>query len=528
MDIFFEIKVNFLTLILASIFSLIAGYAIGYIVRKLFKESQIKDAEDLGRKIVKEAEREAQNKLKVAEISAKESHIQARANLEKENKAKLTEIRNKERSLIDKENLLHKESEDNKRKLDETKRIKQELTEKTSYLEREKERYRELINKEMNKLETISSYTSNQAKEEIKSMILEEAKMDAAREVKKIEDKAKTNAEEEARKIISIAVQRLASDHVAESSISVVELSNDEIKGRIIGREGRNIRALEQSTGIDLIIDDTPGTVILSGFDPIRREVARRSLEKLTKDGRIHPGRIEEVVDKSKKELKNFIEESGMQAVMDLGINNLHPDIVKLLGRLKFRTSYTQNVLEHVKEVSLVCGIMAGELGLDIQLAKRAGLLHDIGKAIDHQTDGTHTQLGVDIAQKYNEHPYVINSIASHHEDCEPESVYAVLVSAGDTISASRPGARREMLETYVKRMGQLEEIGDSYKGVQKTYAIQAGREVRIVVEPQGLNDQQASVLAKDVSKRIEKEVTYPGEIKITVLRETRYTEFAR
>jgi ribonuclease Y len=346
--------------------------------------------------------------------------------------------------------------------------------------------------------------------------------------VSKIADKAKATAEDEARKLISMAVQRLASDHVAESTISVVELPSDDIKGRIIGREGRNIRALEQSTGIDLIIDDTPGAVVLSGFDPIRREVARRALEKLTLDGRIHPGRIEEVVAKCKKEIQAHIVETGEQAAMDVGINNLHPEIVKLLGRLKYRTSYTQNVLEHVKEVSWICGVMAAELGLDVKLAKRAGLLHDIGKAVDHQTDGTHTQLGVEIARRYNEHKFVVNAIAAHHEDVEPESLYAILVAAGDTISASRPGARREMLETYVKRMTQLEEIGDTFKGVEKTYAIQAGREVRIIVTPEGISDEEAALLAKDVAKRIEKEVTYPGEIKITVLRETRHVEYAR
>ena len=528
MGIFFTIKVNFLTLILASAFALAVGYVGGYFFRKFFKESQIKDAEELGKKIVQEAEKEAKNQKKMAELAAQEAQIQAKAAVEKDTKVKMAEIRKHERDLYDKENALHKTTEDNKRKLEEVNKIKQEVAKRESSLEKDKTRYDGLINEEIKKLEDIASYTSAQAKEEIKNIILEESKMDAAREVKKIEEKAKSTAEDEARKIISIAIQRIASDHVAENTVSVVELPNDEIKGRIIGREGRNIRALEQSTGIDLIIDDTPGAVVLSGFDPIRREVARRSLEKLTTDGRIHPGRIEEVVGKCKKELQSFIEDAGAQAVMDLGINNLHPDIVKLLGRLQFRTSYTQNVLEHVKEVSWVCGIMAGELGLDVQLAKRAGLLHDLGKSVDHQTDGTHTQLGVDIAKKYNEHPYVINSIASHHEDCEPESVYAVLVSAGDTISASRPGARREMLESYIKRMGQLEEIGDSFQGVHKTYAIQAGREVRIVVAPEGLDDRQASILAKDVSKRIEKEVTYPGEIKITVLRESRYTEFAR
>ncbi|MEE8268711.1 MAG: ribonuclease Y, partial [Nitrospinaceae bacterium] len=294
------------------------------------------------------------------------------------------------------------------------------------------------------------------------------------------------------------------------------------------GREGRNIRALEQATGIDLIIDDTPGAVVLSGFDPIRREIAKRALEKLTLDGRIHPGRIEEVVAKCKKEITQGIKEAGEQAVMEVGIDYLHPEMVKLLGRLKYRTSYTQNVLEHVKEVAWVCGAMAAELGLDVQLAKRSGLLHDIGKAIDRYTDGTHTQLGVEIANKYNEHKYVVNSIASHHEDVEPESLYAVLTAAGDTISASRPGARREMLETYVKRMGQLEEIGDSFKGVEKTYAIQAGREVRIIVIPDNISDDEANLLSRDVAKRIEKEVTYPGEIKITVIRESRYVQMAR
>jgi ribonuclease Y len=308
----------------------------------------------------------------------------------------------------------------------------------------------------------------------------------------------------------------------------VVELPNDEIKGRIIGREGRNIRALEQATGIDLIIDDTPGAVVLSGFDPIRREIAKRALEKLTLDGRIHPGRIEEVVAKCKKEITQGIQKAGEQAVMEVGVDYVHPEMVKLLGRLKYRTSYTQNVLEHVKEVAWVCGAMAAELGLDVQLAKRSGLLHDIGKAIDRYTDGTHTQLGVEIANKYNEHKYVVNSIASHHEDVPPESLYAVLTAAGDTISASRPGARREMLETYTKRMGQLEEIGDSFKGVEKTYAIQAGREVRIIVVPDNISDNEANLLSRDVAKRIEKEVTYPGEIKITVVREARYVQMAR
>ena len=395
-------------------------------------------------------------------------------------------------------------------------------------IEQQKTEYKRLVEEELRNLEVIGSYTAEKAREEIKNKVINEAKMDAAREVKKIEEKVKSQADDKARKLITMAVQRLASDHVAETTVAVVELPSDDIKGRIIGREGRNIRALEQATGIDLIIDDTPGAVVLSGFDPIRRQVARRALEHLTLDGRIHPGRIEDVVAKCKKEVTEEIQKAGEQAVLNVGIDNVHPEMVKLLGRLKYRTSYTQNVLEHVQEVAFVCGAIAVELGLNENMAKRAGLLHDIGKAIDHQTDGTHTSLGVDIAKRYGEHPFVLNAIAAHHEDCEAESPYAVLVAAGDTISASRPGARREMLETYVKRMTQLEDIGDSFKGVQKTFAIQSGREVRIIVTPSGTDDQSANILARDVAKRIEKEVTYPGEIKVTVVRESRFTEFAR
>lgn len=528
MHIFFTIKVNFFTLIVAVFVALAIGYLIGYYLRKIFAEFQIKEAEDLSKKIVQEADKEALTLKKSAEIEAQEMRLQAKTAMEKESRAQQMELKKLETDLQKKEIDLRKIQEENrqaKRGLDKT---KQEIAQEKEAIRQSQSKYENLIQEELNKLESISSYTVAQAKEEIKENVMDEARMDAAKEVRRIEEKARNHAEEEARRIISIAVQRVASDHVAESTISVVELPTDDIKGRIIGREGRNIRALEHSTGIDLIIDDTPGAVVLSGFDPIRREVARRALTKLTTDGRIHPGRIEEVVAKCKKELQTHIREAGEQAAMDMGINDLNPEIVKLLGRLEFRTSYTQNVLEHVKEVAIVCGVMAAELGLDVKLAKRAGLLHDIGKAVDHQTDGTHTQLGVEIAKRYKEHKYVVNAIAAHHEDVEPESLYAVLVCAGDTISASRPGARREMLETYVKRMTQLEEIGDSFKGVQKTYAIQAGREVRIIVAPDGINDDESKLLARDIAKRIEKEVTYPGEIRITVLRETRHTEYAR
>ncbi|MDC0207202.1 ribonuclease Y [Nitrospinae bacterium] len=528
MHIFTAIKVNFITLVLGMAFALVIGYAIGYFLRKLFTEYQIKEAEARRQKIIDEAEKEVENRLKSAEIEAREKSLAVKSDFEKEIKVKRDSFRDEEKELEQKEREFRNELGKFKTREEEIKTEFAKLNERKVEVEKQKVEYKRLIDEEIKKLEVIGSYTAEKAREEVQNKIVDEAKLDAAREVKKIEEKVKSQADDEARKLITMAVQRLASDHVAETTVAVVELPSDDIKGRIIGREGRNIRALEQATGIDLIIDDTPGAVVLSGFDPIRREVARRALEYLTIDGRIHPGRIEDVVGKCKKEVTEEIQKSGEQAVINVGLDNINPEMVKLLGRLKYRTSYTQNVLEHVQEVAFVCGSIAVELGLNENMAKRAGLLHDIGKAIDHQTDGTHTSLGVDIAKRYGEHPFVINAIASHHEDCEAESPYAVLVAAGDTISASRPGARREMLETYVKRMTQLEEIGDSFKGVQKTFAIQSGREVRIIVTPSGTDDQSANILARDVAKRIEKEVTYPGEIKVTVVRESRFTEFAR
>ena len=528
MHIFTTIKFNFITLILGMGITLVIGYVIGYFLRKLFTEYQIKEAEARRIKMLEEAEKEVENRLKAAEIETKEKSLVIKSELEKEMKSKRDNLRNLEKDLEQKDRELRMELGKFQAREQNIKSENIKLAEGKKEVEREKSEYERLVAEELRNLEVIGSYTAEKAREEIKNKIIDEAKLDAAREVKKIEEKVKSQADEEARKLITMAVQRLASDHVAETTVAVVELPSDDIKGRIIGREGRNIRALEQATGIDLIIDDTPGAVVLSGFDPIRREVARRALEYLTLDGRIHPGRIEDVVAKCKKEVTEEIQKAGEQAIINVGIDNLHPEMIKLLGRLKYRTSYTQNVLEHVQEVAFVCGAIAVELGLNEMMAKRSGLLHDIGKAIDHQTDGTHTSLGVDIAKRYGEHPYVINSIAAHHEDCEAESPYAVLVAAGDTISASRPGARREMLETYVKRMTQLEEIGDSFKGVEKTFAIQSGREVRIIVAPSGTNDQGANILARDVAKRIEKEVTYPGEIKVTVVRESRFTEFAR
>lgn len=528
MDIFFNIKVNFITLLGGMLIALLVGYLIGYFLRKVFTQYQIKEAEELKKKIIRDADNEVRNRIKSADIEAKEKHMAAKAHLDKEIKAKQDDIREQELKVQKMEDDFRREVESVRDREKSIEKELKELARKEEALNGERGKYNNLIKEEIEKLEIISSFTADRAKEEIKNKVLDEARMDAAREVKKIEEKAKSQAEDEARRLVTMAVQRVCSDHVAESTVSVVELPGDEIKGRIIGREGRNIRALEQCTGIDLIIDDTPGAVVLSGFDAIRREVARRALEKLTQDGRIHPGRIEDVVNKCKKEVTQQIKEAGEQAILAVGIDNVPPDMVRLLGRLKYRTSYTQNVLEHVQEVAWICGHIAAEIGLDVQMAKRAGLFHDIGKAIDHQTDGTHTQLGVEVANRYNEHKYVVNAIAAHHEDVECESLYAVLVTAGDTISASRPGARREMLETYIKRMTKLEEIGDSYKGVEKTYAIQAGREIRIMVMPDGISDEESSLMARDIAKRIEKEVTYPGEIKITVVREKRFTEFAR
>ena len=539
MHIFTAVKFNLSTLLIGMFLAVVIGYFIGYFLRKLISQYQIKEAEAKKIIIVEEAEHEAQNRLKAAAheaqnrlkaaaVEAREQALVTKTKIEKEVQGKWEEVREQERTTRKKEDELRLSFEKT-RDLEKELARKMEAAEKSRQSSQDEQaRYDELVKQEMVKLENISSFTAEEAKEEIKRKVIDVARLDAAKEVKRIEEFAKNNADEEARKIITMAVQRLASDSVAESTISVVELPDDSIKGRIIGREGRNIRALEQATGIDLIIDDTPGAVVLSGFDPIRREVARRALEKLTLDGRIHPGRIEDVVNKCRREVEQQIKQAGEQAVVELEMDNVNPELAHMLGRLKYRTSYTQTVLEHVKEVAKVCGFMAAELGLDVQLAKRAGLLHDIGKSIDRQTDGTHTQLGVDVANRFNEHKYVVNAIAAHHEDVEPESVYAVLVIAGDTISASRPGARREMLETYVKRMTKLEEIGDSFKGVEKTYAIQAGREVRIIVVPDGTSDTEANMLAKDVAKRIEKEVTYPGEIKITVVRETRFVEVAR
>tara|TARA_B100000315_G_scaffold210427_1_gene206692 strand:+ start:10111 stop:11688 length:1578 start_codon:yes stop_codon:yes gene_type:complete len=501
---------------------------IGYFLRKFLVELKNREAKSLSQNIIKEAEKEAENIKHEAAIGAREKQYKMKSDLERESKNKRNEIKNLERMLIVKEDNLLKKQEVLENKEKDLQKHQRGISEAEERTNKKEKNLNNLLTEELAKLEKISGMTSDEAKSEIKVQLLQEARNDANTQLKEIEDKTKETANEKSRWIISQAIEKIASDHVSETTISIVDLPGDDMKGRIIGREGRNIRALEQATGIDLIIDDTPEAVILSGFDPIRREVAKIALERLIADGRIHPGRIEEIVNKAKKEMDTKIRELGERAVQEVGIDSMHLEELKLLGRLKYRTSYSQNVLLHSKEVAFLCGIMAAELGMDQKLAKRAGLLHDLGKAIDHQTDGTHTQIGADIARRYNEHKIVINAMASHHEDVEPISPISILVAAADTLSASRPGARREMLESYVKRLSKLEEIGDSFKGVEKTFAIQAGREVRVIVESGALNDSDSNFLAKDIAKKIEKEMTYPGEVKVTVIRETRAVEFAR
>lgn len=430
-------------------------------------------------------------------------------------------MQRQERRLIQKEENIDK-------KLDNIEKKEDNITKKEAQIYKKEQDLEEVHKKQVEELERISGYSTDEAKSLLLNIVEKEVRHEAAVLIKEVEQKAKEESEKKAREIITTSIQKCAADHVAESTVSVVPLPNDEMKGRIIGREGRNIRAIETLTGIDLIIDDTPEAVILSGFDPIRREIARIALEKLIVDGRIHPTRIEEMVEKAEKEVNNTIKEEGDQATFEVGIHNLHPELVKLLGRLKYRTSYGQNMLKHSLEVAHLSGIMAGELGLDVKLAKRAGLLHDIGKAVDHEVEGTHVDIGIDLLRRYKESENVINSMASHHGDYEPKNLEAVLIAAADALSAARPGARRETLETYIKRLQKLEEIANSASGVDKSFAIQAGREVRIIVKPEEQSDEEIVFLARDITKKIEDELEYPGQIKVNVIRETRAIEYAK
>ena len=489
---------------------------------KVKKDAEIVGtAEDKARSIIDEALKTAETKKREALLEVKEESLRTKNELEKETKERRNELQRYEKRVLSKEESVDK-------KADAVEKREAECTARIAELQKKEKRVEELELKGVQELERVSGLTSEQAKEELLRSVEDDVKVDIARLYKEMENRAKEEAGKKAKEYVVNAIQKCAVDHVSETTISVVQLPSDEMKGRIIGREGRNIRTLETLTGVDLIIDDTPEAVILSGFDPIRREVARIALEKLIVDGRIHPARIEEMVEKAQKEVETMIREEGEAAVLEVGVHGIHPELVKLLGRMKFRTSYGQNALKHSIEVAHLAGLLAGEIGLDVRVAKRAGLLHDIGKSIDHDVEGSHIQIGADLCKKYKESKVVINAVESHHGDVEPESLIACIVQAADTISAARPGARRETLETYTNRLKQLEDITNSFKGVDKSFAIQAGREIRIMVVPEQVSDADMVLLARDVSKQIEAELEYPGQIKVNVVRETRAVDYAK
>lgn len=507
--------------VVLAVIALLIGVLCGYLLRKYLAEARIASAEEAARRIIEEAQKEADAKKREAILEAKEEIHQMRTDAERENRERRNEIQRQERRLLQKEEALDRKLEGLEKKEENLHKKEQELAHRSSQLD-------ELLKKHVAELERISGLTTEEARTILLNNVREEIKRETALIIKEEEARAKEEADKRAREIVTLAIQKGAADIVAETTVSVVPLPNDEMKGRIIGREGRNIRTLETLTGVDLIIDDTPEAVILSSFDPIRRETARIALEKLIADGRIHPARIEEMVEKAQKEIEQKIREEGEEAAFEVGVHNIHPELIKLLGRLKFRTSYGQNVLKHSLEVAYLAGAMASELGANAQLAKRAGLLHDIGKAVDHEIEGPHVTIGADLARKYRENPEVIHCILAHHGDQEPETVEAVLIQAADAISAARPGARRETLEAYLKRLDKLEEIADSFEGVEKSFAIQAGREVRILVKPEVIDDIQAAHLSREIVKKIEDSLEYPGQIKVTVIRETRYVDYAK
>ncbi|NOX20564.1 MAG: ribonuclease Y [Nitrospirae bacterium] len=520
-----------MNMIIYLLVGLLIGASISLVVfflnKKASKQRDI-SLEEERRRIIEDARTEADRIKREAQLEAKDLLYKARSEAEREHRDRRSELNRIERRLNNKEeNLERKQEQLEKREADLIQREKALLVREKTLKEKE-DQLQTVLDQQQKRLEEISGMSAEEARNELFKKIEEESRFEAAKLIKTIEDEARENAEKKAKEIISLAIQRYASEYVADTTVTAVPLPSDEMKGRIIGREGRNIRALEAATGVDLIVDDTPEMVTLSSFDPVRREIARISLERLIADGRIHPARIEEVVNKVRKEVEAAIKEEGEKAVFDLGLSGVHPDLIKLLGRLKYRTSYGQNVLQHSREVAYLAGIMAGELGVNVKLAKRAGLLHDIGKAVDHEVEGAHHEIGYEIARKYGEDERVLNAIACHHGDIDPNCVESALVAAADALSAARPGVRRESIENYIKRLQRLEEIASSFDGVEKCYTMQAGREIRIIVKPEDVSDDMSSLIAREIAKRVQSELTYPGQIKVMVIRETRFVDYAK
>ncbi len=514
--------------VLLCLIAVACGACIGYLYRKNKSEKKIGRNEQFAQHLLDDAARKAEDLRKETILAAKEEVLHLKNEADKEIRARRSEQQRSERRIQQKEESLDKKEEALDRKRDQLSEREESLEHKSEEIQKALSEAEEIRDKQQTELERIATITHDEARQLVIERVQKEAYHDAAATVRDIEAKAREEGDKKARNIIALAIQKCAADHVAETTVSVINLPNDDMKGRIIGREGRNIRALETATGVDLIIDDTPEAVIVSAFDPVRREIARLAIEKLIMDGRIHPARIEECVEKAKKEVENQIRESGEQAIFETGQHGIHPELIKVLGRLRYRTSYGQNVLKHSIEVSHLAGMMAAELGADVQLAKRAGLLHDIGKALDHEQEGTHVSLGGELARKYGESNDVIHAILAHHNDVEPQTVEAVLVQAADAISAARPGARRESIENYIKRLTKLEEIATSFQGVDKCYAIQSGREIRIMVKPEDVSDDGTRILAREIAKRIEQEMEYPGQIRVNVIRETRSIDYAK